>query len=78
MSCCGKQRDGLRQPSFSSQTGPKWTSGPVDFEYMGQGTLTVTGPLTGTVYYFSPRTRLRVHGADAPSLVSVPNLKPAR
>jgi hypothetical protein len=47
-----------------------------DFQYTGSGRLTVTGPITGTVYYFSTTGEtITVHGADAPSLVSVPGLK---
>jgi hypothetical protein len=54
-----------------------WTSGPVEFEYLGSGQLTVTGPLTGVVYHFaSPGARVIVQGSDAPSLLSVPGLKP--
>jgi hypothetical protein len=49
----------------------------VEFEYLGSGQLTVTGPLTGVVYHFaSPGARVTVHGSDAPSLLSVPGLKP--
>lgn len=48
----------------------------VEFQYTGSGRLTVTGPVTGTVYYFSAGSEsIAVHGADAPSLVSVPGLK---
>ena len=48
----------------------------VEFQYTGAGRLTVTGPITGTVYYFSAGCEsIAVHGADAPSLVSVPGLK---
>lgn len=47
-----------------------------EFQYTGSGRLTVTGPITGKVYYFSTTSEtILVHGADAPSLVSVPGLK---
>ena len=64
MSCCGKQRDGLRQPSFSSQTGPKWTSGPVDFAIHGPGTVDGHRPTDGDCLLLftqdtSARTRCR-------------------
>lgn len=79
MSCCGKQRNALQLAPSQHQGASQWSSGPVDFEYVGHGQLTVTGPLTGTIYrFFAPGTRLRVHGSDAPSLVSVPNLKLVR
>ena len=81
MSCCGSARASFRaQPSDGSLAGPSyWSSGPVDLEYSGQGQLTVTGPLTGTVYRFSANARrARVHGSDAPSLVTVPGLRLVR
>jgi hypothetical protein len=79
MSCCGSQRTALRQESSTQTSGEAsyWTSGPVEFEYLGSGQLTVTGPLTGVVYHFaSPGARVIVQGSDAPSLLSVPGLKP--
>ena len=81
MSCCGNQRSIFRQEPAASERSESryWTSGPVDFEYSGQGELTVTGPLSGTVYRFTASDkRVRVHGPDAPSLLSVPGLRPAR
>lgn len=79
MSCCGSQRATLRQdwnPAEQSDT-QYWTSGPIEFEYAGFGELTVTGPLTGIEYRFTAEDRrVRVHGSDAPSLLSVPGLKP--
>lgn len=51
-------------------------SSEVEFEYIGAGRLTVTGPITGTVYYFSVnRETISVNSADAPLLVSIPGLK---
>ena len=79
MSCCGSRRTAVRQEPAAPTSGEAvyWTSGPVEFEYLGSGQLTVTGPLTGVAYHFaSPGTRLLVQGADAPSLLSVPGLKP--
>jgi hypothetical protein len=58
---------------------PEWATGPVEFVYDGPGRLIVTGPLTGSQYIFAgPGARASVHGADAPSLVTVPGLRPAR
>jgi hypothetical protein len=87
MSCCGSQRASTRHelrasgrgesPSVSTSEPPAWLSGPVDFEYTGYGELTVTGPFSGVVYYFTAdNRRVRVHGSDAPSMISVPGLNP--
>ena len=47
-----------------------------EFQYTGSGRLTVTGPITGRVYYFTQSGEtIFVHGADAQSLVLVPGLK---
>jgi hypothetical protein len=79
MSCCGSKRTAYQQVSATPISGAAshWTSGSVEFEYLGSGQLTVTGPLTGVVYHFaSPGARVLVQGSDAPSLLSVPGLKP--
>jgi hypothetical protein len=81
MSCCGSKRAAFQQGSSMPPAGEAsyWTAAPAEFEYFGSGQLTVTGPLTGTVYHFnSPGARVLVHGSDAPSLLSVPGLKPVR
>ena len=80
MSCCGKGRAAYSQPNMGT-TPPRENqyqlTTPVQFEYSGQGELTVTGPLSGVVYRFNPSARrMRVHGADAPSLLSVPGIRP--
>ena len=79
MSCCGSQRTALRQDWNPVESGDiqYWTPGPIEFEYAGSGELTVTGPLTGIEYRFTANDRrVRVHGSDAPSFLSVPALKP--
>lgn len=79
MSCCGSQRATLRQEQNPDEPGDLqyWTPGPIEFEYAGNGELTVTGPLTGIEYRFSATDRrVRVHGSDAPSFLSVPGLTP--
>lgn len=49
----------------------------MEFEYLGHGLMTVTGPFTGQIYRFAgPGARLAVHGSDAPSLATVPGLRP--
>jgi hypothetical protein len=80
MSCCGKGRTVYSQANIGA-TAPQQNqyqiATPVEFEYSGQGELTVTGPLSGVVYQFNSSVRrVRVHGADAPSLLSVPGLRP--
>jgi hypothetical protein len=48
----------------------------VEFQYTGSGRLTVTGPITGKIYYFSHAGEtISVHGADADSLIFVPGLQ---
>jgi hypothetical protein len=80
MSCCGKGRSAYSQANTGStppQENQYQIRTPVEFEYSGQGELTVTGPLSGVVYRFNPSVRrVRVHGADAPSLLSVLGLRP--
>jgi len=84
MSCCGNRRTAQRARLGSPVAAPTPRAArtvvsvpPVVFEYRGAGTLVVTGPLTGVSYRFAGAgARLTVHGADAPSLVSVPGLKP--
>jgi hypothetical protein len=77
MSCCGKEREALGYEFASASAGVRtYFADAVEFEYVGQGELTVIGPLTGTTYRFSAdRRRQRVEGHDAPSLAYVPGLK---
>jgi len=79
MSCCGDQRSVFRQEVGSAEQNDPgfWTARSHEFEYSGNGELTVTGPLSGVIYHFSANSRrVLVHGSDVPSLVSVPGLKP--
>jgi len=80
MSCCGKGRAAYSQANIGSAQSYEsqyQITTPIEFEYSGQGELTVTGPLSGIVYHFSPSVRrVSVHGSDAPSLLSVPGLRP--
>jgi hypothetical protein len=87
MSCCGDKRAAARTAAPARSSGspsapgprPSWAAGPTAFVYDGPGRLVVTGPLTGIQYTFAgPGARASVHGADAPSLATVPGLKPAR
>ena len=80
MSCCGQGRTAYSQANISStppQENQYRITTPVEFEYSGNGELTVTGPLSGVIYRFTPTARrVRVHGSDAPSLLTVPGIRP--
>jgi hypothetical protein len=91
MSCCGGHRAAQRtsyqnQPSSTHQRASSSTGAiagrgllqkHVTFEFNGASPIVVTGPATGTNYRFTAKgVRLTVHASDAPSLVSVPGLKP--
>lgn len=82
MSCCGNGRSAYSQANLGSTPTPEnqyRITTPIEFEYSGQGELTVTGPLSGVVYRFTPSVRrVSVHGSDAPSLLSVPGLRALR
>ncbi|HEY1159666.1 MAG TPA: hypothetical protein VGE83_03500 [Terracidiphilus sp.] len=89
MSCCGGHRAAQRT-SYQSLPGAargRASAGAsargsvpvkhVTFEFNGAAPIVVTGPATGATYRFSAKgARLSVHGSDAPSLVSVPGLRP--
>ena len=80
MSCCDKGRTAYSQSNIGATPPPEnqyRITTPVEFEYSGNGELTVTGPLSGVIYRFTPTVRrVRVHGSDAPSLLTVPGLRP--
>lgn len=88
MSCCGR---GFGQQGHIARAAPRQAYAhravplparrnvPITFEYVGLGAIAVTGPLTGRTYRFVGKgARVTVHGADAPSMVSVPGLRPVR
>ena len=84
MGCCGNQRAAQRMGSVTGVSGGAsgaagWTPGTLEFEYVGQGELRVTGPMTGSVYTFAGNgSRTAVHAADVPSLAAMANLRPLR
>jgi hypothetical protein len=83
MSCCGGHRAAQRTSHVSSPAPVGHRSSgqvrPVTFEYSGVKAIAVTGPATGATYRFSGKgARLSVHESDAPSLISVPGLRPVR
>ena len=82
MSCCGQKRNEYKQESANNQTATPhnaplpqlWRD--VRFEYTGQKTLTVTGPVTGKLYLFTqPGDKQLVDYRDAMSMRHVPVLK---
>ena len=86
MSCCGANRAAQRvqsiaqpHPAPHGRSGSSASIRSVSFEYTGLSPLVVTGPATGAKYRFDRQgIRQLVHGADAPSLLHVPNLRPVR
>jgi hypothetical protein len=67
------------QPRAATFARPFTPAAAIVFEYAGPGAIAVTGPMTGTTYRFGGKnSRATVHGADAPSLASLPGLKPVR
>jgi hypothetical protein len=83
MSCCGGHR-AVQRANFAALPAPMRENASlrvkaVTFEYNADRAIAVTGPLTGATYRFSGKgARLFVHGSDAPSLLSVPGLRPVR
>jgi hypothetical protein len=76
MSCCGKTR---RQASQNNDQNPVKSNlrQTVQFQYVGQTALTVTGPVSRTSYRFdSPGARATVDSRDYAALSGVPVLKP--
>ena len=82
MPCCGGHRAAQRTshaPSPAPAHQKPVQARPVTFEYSGVKAIAVTGPATGATYRFSGKgARLSVHESDAPSLISVPGLRPVR
>jgi hypothetical protein len=81
MPCCGDARAASRrETTYTSGGAPAaWAPGSLSFEYTGHGQMTVTGPLTGTIYRFPTHgARMQVHASDVPSLAAVPGLRPVR
>jgi hypothetical protein len=84
MSCCGRGRTLQRsQPPISSaplsrQAGAVTPAKPVSFTYAGNGSIQVTGPMTGRTYRFASGATLIVHALDAPAFIGVAGLKPIR
>jgi hypothetical protein len=92
MSCCGKQRGQIGPTStFGSSLGsperaPSGGARPaahrftVDFEYLGNTSLTAVGSVTGRRYQFDSRVVriVAVDVRDRDALAGVPNLREIR
>ncbi len=83
MSCCGRGRTLQRsQPPISSvlsrRAGAVAPAKPVPFTYAGNGSIQVTGPMTGRIYRFASGATLIVHALDAPAFIGVAGLTPIR
>jgi hypothetical protein len=83
MSCCGNRNAGpqARQASLDPPARLPSRGAPVDptFEYVGQTSLTLTGPVTGRHYRFEGTgARHVVSRHDAPALLYVPKLRQLR
>lgn len=79
MSCCG---NGRRQWGPAATIRPTPAESPiarrlsVAFEYTGQATLNVVGPVSGRRYRFEgPGDRIVVDPRDRPGLARVPRLR---
>jgi hypothetical protein len=80
--CCGKKRNsyqsGLSQGSRQATPGAAFSAGPGKalFEYTGNSTLSVSGPITGQRYYFSRHgAQVEVDVRDRAWLARVPVLR---
>jgi len=82
MSCCGRIRAIVAQiPDVGPAELPSPAHRPSDilFEYVGRTSLTVRGPVTGTVYRFQRKgSRVSVRTRDALAIAAVPNLRRVR
>ena len=83
MSCCGDRRREFQAPSPAyrpsgppSQDRRSFRSSVAWFEYTGQTSMVVVGPVSGKRYVFDrPGARVGVDPVDKPSLASVPRLR---
>lgn len=78
MSCCGKARAAASgTPSVSRRTSaPGLTNRSVRFEYTGETSMMVIGPITGLRYHFiGPGAQSRVDARDRSHLLGIAKLR---
>lgn len=78
MSCCGKARSAASgPPSVSRPAVPTGAANRnVRFEYTGETSMTVTGPVTGLRYHFTGHgAQTRVDVRDRSHLLGIPKLR---
>jgi hypothetical protein len=78
MSCCGKARVTTHAtPNITRRTvTPGAANRHVQFEYIGETSMTVVGPVTGLRYHFAaPGAQSRVDARDRSSLLGIPKLR---
>jgi len=88
MTCCGKKRINFNIEAHRRASGIAVnfslinrlsSSGDVSFEYIGETSMVVQGPITGKCYRFEkPGTVVIVDVRDAPSVAQVPNIKKSK
>jgi len=78
MSCCGKARaaaggtPNVSRPAIPTGSGNRH----VQFEYTGETSMTVIGPVTGLRYHFTGRgAQTRVDSRDRSHLLGIPKLR---
>ena len=78
MSCCGKARTAASGPPNVSPRplAPGLTNRNVRFEYTGETSMTVIGPVTGQRYHFTARgAQVRVDLRDRSYLLGIAKLR---
>jgi hypothetical protein len=78
MSCCGKARAAASgTPSVSGRTSlPGPTNRSTRFEYTGETSMMVIGPITGLRYHFNgPGAQARVDARDRSHLLGIAKLR---
>lgn len=78
MSCCGKARAAASGPANVSRRPavPGTTNTSVRFEYTGETSMVVIGPVTRQRYQFTGRgAQVRVDVRDRGYLLGIPNLR---
>ena len=84
--CCGSNRAAARAATVVAARGnaspsvlpvaPLSATTEIVFEYAGEGSASIRGPVSGRVYRFGGRgDRIRVDARDRPGLVAIASLR---